>query len=78
MGFYWVGIIFWGCTIVSLFLFLFSVMSRNSFWMMISGFSLTLPALYFLGSPSLWWIAIAPLIPFSLSFYMKKQTAKSD
>ncbi|MGP4080048.1 hypothetical protein ACTWQL_09030 [Pseudalkalibacillus sp. R45] len=78
MDFYWVGLIFWGCIIVSLFLFLFSVMTRNSFWMMVSGVSLLLPALYFLGSPSLWWIAFAPLIPFNLSFYMKKLTAKSD
>ncbi|WP_221568317.1 hypothetical protein [Alkalihalobacillus sp. TS-13] len=78
MDFYWVGFIFWGCIIISLFLFLFSIMTRNSFWMMISGFLITLPALYFLGSPSLWWIAFVPLFPFSLSFYMKKQIVKSS
>lgn len=67
MGLNWAGLIFWCCTISSFILFIYSTLTRDALFMLISGVILIPPALYFIGSPTLWWIALLPIVHFGLA-----------
>ncbi len=75
MDFFGAGFLFWGCIIASLVILIYSITKRDYSYTMISGFILFPATLYFLGSPTLWWIALFPFLIFSLATYIKRKSS---
>lgn len=72
-GFYWGGLIFWVLIGSGLILWAWGLWKKSWKSLLISGISLILPMLYFGGAEN-WFrlLALLPLIPFALAFYIKK------
>jgi hypothetical protein len=65
------GTIFWLLILAFGILFIGGLINKSWKLFLMSGLSVTLPSLYFLGAEN--WLrilAIVPLLPFGLSFYM--------
>ncbi|MGG2028011.1 hypothetical protein AB1282_20125 [Gottfriedia sp. S16(2024)] len=75
VGFYWIGLIFWLLIGSGLVLLIWGLWKKSWHSLLISGILLILPTLYFAGGES--WvgkvIALFPLIPFTLAYYIKKR-----
>lgn len=73
MGFYWVGFIFWLLIGVALFLSVYGLWKKSWPLLLISGMAFLLPMLYFAGAEN-WFrlLALVPLIPFALAYYIKR------
>lgn len=78
MGFYWVGLIFWLLFGASLLLFIWGLRKKSWKALLISGITLVLPSLYFLGVNS-WFrlIVLLPLIPLVFAYFHRKQLKHS-
>jgi len=78
MEFYLVGIVFWGLTIISIFLFLLGLWNKSWKVLLTSGVFLILPSLYFYGAEN-WFklFIITPFIPFLMAYYYKSLLNRS-
>lgn len=73
------GTIFWLLIIAAGFLFIGGLINKSWKLFLMSGLSVTLPSLYFLGAEN-WFriLAIVPLLPLGLSYFMaRKQKSTS-
>ncbi|MEY2193126.1 hypothetical protein AB7942_10325 [Neobacillus sp. BF23-41] len=73
MGFYWVGFVLWLLIGISLIFLVWGVGKKSWKALLISGISLVVPSLYFIGAEN-WFrlIAFLPIICFLLAYYTRK------
>ncbi|WNF24631.1 hypothetical protein [Mesobacillus jeotgali] len=67
------GTIFWLLVLAFGFLFIGGLINKSWKFLFMSGLAVTLPSLYFLGAEN-WFrsLALVPLLPFGLSYYMAR------
>ncbi|WLD93762.1 hypothetical protein [Alkalihalobacillus sp. AL-G] len=70
------GWFFGHLVLISFFLLFFSVLVRSPLWLAISGIVLIPSALYFAGSPTLWWIAFVPILYIVMPYMLKRRQQK--
>ncbi|CEG26195.1 hypothetical protein [Bacillus sp. B-jedd] len=77
MNFDWIGFFFWVFVAASFLFLVVGLLKMSSKAFGLSGLLMILPFLYFLGAEN-WmrWLALFPLIPFTLAFFAKRRQRK--
>ncbi|ESU33216.1 hypothetical protein G3A_07540 [Bacillus sp. 17376] len=72
------GTIFWLLIVASGFLFIWGLINKSWKLLLMSGMAVTLPSLYFLGAENEFrLLALVPLLPFGLSYFLGKMRKES-